>query len=241
MYIENIKKPDYDNNENSYISNEIMNFIIKITKKYKTDINAKLVNQLDKEDDNHSGSAESVLSGRVRQHWPYGRKKNYMVGIKKIKNYRIFFFLTKNFFRNCPGHGRTGRIRTHFQIRSKKMNFIYLFFWKKLFILLFYVQEENINECQEENNNYIYENNDITEEVTDNHDLSEEELEQEDFTYFDENRYLSLIKNKFYELAKTYYKINGKENFYNDNTDKLPNKRKNDSKLIIILNLLRIY
>ena len=51
MYIENIKKPDYDNNENSYIANDIMNFIIKITKKYKTDINAKLVNQLDKEDE----------------------------------------------------------------------------------------------------------------------------------------------------------------------------------------------
>ena len=28
-----------------------MNFIIKITKKYKTDINAKLINQLDKKDD----------------------------------------------------------------------------------------------------------------------------------------------------------------------------------------------
>ena len=51
MYIENIKKPDYENNKNSYIANDIMNFIIKITKKYKTDINAKLVNQLDKEDE----------------------------------------------------------------------------------------------------------------------------------------------------------------------------------------------
>ena len=51
MYIENIKKPDYDNHENSYIANDIMNFIIKITKKYKININAKLINQLDKEDE----------------------------------------------------------------------------------------------------------------------------------------------------------------------------------------------
>ena len=137
-----------------------MNFIIKITKKYKTNINAKLVNQLDKEDE--------------------------------------LDLLT---------------------------------FLKKLFILLFDVQEEDINECDEENNNYINENNDISEEVSDNNDLSEEELEQEDFTYFDENKDLSLIKNKLYDLAKTYYKINGKENFYNDKLDKLPNKRKNGSEI----------
>ena len=61
--------------------------------------------------------------------------------------------------------------------------------------------------------------------------MSEEELEQEDFTYFDENKDLSLIKNKLYDLAKTYYKINGKENFYNDKLDKLPNKRKNGSEI----------
>ena len=48
MYIENIKKPDH---ENSYNANDIMNFIIKITKKYKTHINDKLINQLDKEDE----------------------------------------------------------------------------------------------------------------------------------------------------------------------------------------------
>ena len=51
MHIENIKKPDYDNHENSYITNDIMNFIIKITKKYKININVKLINQLDKEDE----------------------------------------------------------------------------------------------------------------------------------------------------------------------------------------------
>ena len=34
---------------NSYFANDIMNFIIKITKKYKTDINANLIIQLDKE------------------------------------------------------------------------------------------------------------------------------------------------------------------------------------------------
>ena len=51
MHIENIKKHDYDNHENSYITNDIMNFIIKITKKYKININVKLINQLDKEDE----------------------------------------------------------------------------------------------------------------------------------------------------------------------------------------------
>ena len=49
MYIEKFKKLDYDIHENSYISNDIMNYIIKITKNYKSIVNDKIINQLDKE------------------------------------------------------------------------------------------------------------------------------------------------------------------------------------------------
>ena len=43
------------------------------------------------------------------------------------------------------------------------------------------------------------------------------------------------------DSAKSYYKLNSNENFYNDNLDKLPNKRKNSSDVIILVNLLWIY
>ena len=33
------------------------------------------------------------------------------------------------------------------------------------------------------------------------------------------------------DLDKSYYKLNGNDNFYNDNLDKLSNKRKNSSNI----------
>ena len=77
------------------------------------------------------------------------------------------------------------------------MKLIWLFFLKKLFILLFDVQEEDIKESEEENNNCIYDNNDNTKEDPDNHDLSVDESKQEDFTYFDGNREINLIKKNY--------------------------------------------
>ena len=67
-------------------------------------------------------------------------------------------------------------------------------FFKKLFYLLFDVHEEDINEIQDENNNSIDDNNDYTEEESENHELSEEELEQEDFNYYDGNKEINLLK-----------------------------------------------
>ena len=70
-------------------------------------------------------------------------------------------------------------------------------FFKNLFYLLFDIHEEDINENEEENINYINDNYDNTEEEQEIYELSEDEIEQEDFTYFDGNREINLIKKNY--------------------------------------------
>ena len=50
-YIENIKKLDTEIKERNFIADDIMNFILKLAKKYKTNINGNLICQLEKEDE----------------------------------------------------------------------------------------------------------------------------------------------------------------------------------------------